>query len=118
MTLMCGDGTNDVGALKQAHVGVALLDGAPVAPQPAPPPQPVAPRRQPTNSREVMEEMRARMKEAEAEGDTPIVRLGDASIASPFTSRTAAIDCGKELNFPFSPPTLPPPSPSRSCPLC
>ena len=29
ITLMASDGANDVEALKQAHIGVALLDGTP-----------------------------------------------------------------------------------------
>lgn len=144
--MMCGDGTNDVGALKQAHVGVALLSTSASPPTNSPQarsdtsagPQVIAdaeesgegaprtqksstirqrrktnknspskesatahkdaaPVRQKTKRHlqqeayaKKMEELRANLGESD---DQPLlVKLGDASIASPFTSRKMTTD--------------------------
>ncbi|CAF0986240.1 unnamed protein product [Didymodactylos carnosus] len=99
ITLMCGDGTNDVAALKHAHCGVALLSGVAakrveqqtIEPSvPVPPPLPTdatAHSHQQTKKR--IDELYRQMDET----DQTIVRLGDASIAAPFTSRTSTIQC-------------------------
>lgn len=154
-TLMCGDGTNDVGALKQAHVGVALLSAPPTANSALSQQQaqadaqarsqvigsagelnsnqsgaraqrssnlrqrkkgskagrdvakntttgaagePSDEKVQPKDGRDLQREALAKkMDELTASiGDTddqpPLVKLGDASIASPFTSRRMTID--------------------------
>ncbi|KAL5566341.1 hypothetical protein UlMin_029505 [Ulmus minor] len=137
-TLMCGDGTNDVGALKQAHVGVALLNAVPPIPTgissetsknesaksvKSKKPKPaieaagkstgpnvegssrgrVAPRSDSSNSsagnrhltnvelqqqklKKIMEEMNEG-----GDGRAPVVKLGDASMASPFTAKHASV---------------------------
>lgn len=91
-TLMCGDGTNDVAALKHAHVGVSLLSS-------------------PLNSSLPEKSMSifqlAKLNRAERQNQMlqqsmdsdapPPVKLGDASIASPFTARSASIDSVCEL---------------------
>jgi cation-transporting ATPase 13A1 len=84
--LMCGDGTNDVGALKAAQVGVGLLEAD----------DDEATRRQSRRSSaktktQKIGSMQA-LLEAEAEMNT-VVQLGDASIASPFTSKQNNIKC-------------------------
>lgn len=105
-TLMCGDGTNDVGALRRAHVGISLISS----------PEVEAKHRAATDalSRErakqkkskkgsgkrvkassVMQESLRQIREAQDELEN--VELGDASIASPFTARTVSIMCCKDV---------------------
>ncbi|KAL7671035.1 hypothetical protein ACOME3_005948 [Neoechinorhynchus agilis] len=66
-TLMCGDGTNDVGALKNAHVGVAIF---------------------PESEYGTYEKLYGDVSLDVSQ----IVQLGDASIAAPFTSRQSSIE--------------------------
>ncbi|KNC47416.1 endoplasmic reticulum Ca-transporting P-type ATPase [Thecamonas trahens ATCC 50062] len=142
-TLMCGDGTNDVGALKQAHVGVALLNvdngaslrakiradaGLPVehaagddddddeseAAASSTGARKAAELRKRKAERAGLsaKELAAARRKARAKGkgkknrsggaapqgslaaamsSEPVIKLGDASIASPFTSKSSSI---------------------------
>ncbi|CAN0349320.1 unnamed protein product [Discosporangium mesarthrocarpum] len=107
-TLMCGDGTNDVGALRRAHVGVSIINS------------PEMEKRlqgyvdgpkgkgrggtqggggldDGTSSSSSCEEMRSKalvlVEAQEQDMDPTLVRLGDASIASPFTAKTTSVGC-------------------------
>lgn len=111
-TLMCGDGTNDVGALKHAHVGVSILSNAPLKPPKAEKEKekPVAVPSTIVNDRltpreraiqknqerlaQTQEKLQKVMKEMDDE-QVQIVKLGDASIAAPFTSKLSSIMCGE-----------------------
>ncbi|CEM01515.1 unnamed protein product [Vitrella brassicaformis CCMP3155] len=92
ITLMCGDGTNDVGALKAAHVGVSLLSSPVIVARPKAPPATLPPpfNRMPPNK--LPPKLLQQLQEQERDGP-PIVRLGDASAASPFTYKGDNIRC-------------------------
>ena len=108
---MCGDGTNDVGALRHAHVGVAILTEE-------------AANGMEEKKEEKREEKKGRssgrsdksknwkerlevfhffpffsiyffhllnFSQQEEEAQSSVVKLGDASIAAPFTSRSNSV---------------------------
>lgn len=112
-TLMCGDGTNDVGALRRAHVGISIISAPEVEAKQRSATEAISRAKaqhkkerkerkkkglkdssRPTSSSAVHDSLR-KLQEAQEELDC--VELGDASIASPFTSRTASIKCCKEV---------------------
>ncbi|PWN52150.1 endoplasmic reticulum Ca-transporting P-type ATPase [Violaceomyces palustris] len=138
VTLMAGDGTNDVGALKAANIGVALLDGSPEDLQKIaehqrnermkkvyesqlsltarfnqpPPPVPEAlkaiyPDLEKARD-EALKKMQSQrtvnptakfdfssiteqMANADLDDGPPQIRLGDASVAAPFTSKLSNV---------------------------
>ncbi|XP_064649673.1 endoplasmic reticulum transmembrane helix translocase-like [Lineus longissimus] len=123
ITLMCGDGTNDVGALKHAHIGVALLANGPEflpekrkkkvepvenhansTPEVKMPSGKGQPKGRAAKARAVargdnlapsqsQKKLKDMWKELEEEEKAQVVRLGDASIASPFTSKLSTTMC-------------------------
>jgi cation-transporting ATPase 13A1 len=99
-TLMCGDGTNDVGALRAAHVGISVVnspdleDKVEAKVQERASAAAASPKKKSSSaaSQSLDRHSRALAEMQLQQMDETVIKLGDASIASPFTSRRTSID--------------------------
>mmetsp|Transcript_7115 Transcript_7115/g.13481 ORF Transcript_7115/g.13481 Transcript_7115/m.13481 type:complete len:1425 (+) Transcript_7115:81-4355(+) len=104
ITLMCGDGTNDVGALKMSHCGISIVS---VPELEAKQREAINGLTSTRNSKKTKDTKKSRARSktlddhmralAEAQEELHNVALGDASVASPFTSRVTSIKCTKDV---------------------
>jgi cation-transporting ATPase 13A1 len=110
-TLMCGDGTNDVGALKRASVGISIISAPEAESKHREASEKIENLKRDDNRqvkkgkndaraanarrRSALDESLRQLREAKAELDQ--VELGDASVAAPFTSRAVSIKCCKDV---------------------
>ncbi len=106
-----GDGTNDVGALKMSHVGISIISVPDVEAKQREALDGLAKIRTEEENGNKKEKKGKKKKKknrkknweehvkalAEAEEELNSVSLGDASVASPFTSRVTSIRCTKDV---------------------
>eukprot|EP01138_Halocafeteria_seosinensis_P015801 gb/GECG01016125.1/.p1 GENE.gb/GECG01016125.1/~~gb/GECG01016125.1/.p1 ORF type:complete len:1245 (+),score=191.58 gb/GECG01016125.1/:1-3735(+) len=96
-TLMCGDGTNDVGALKQSVVGISIISNPDL--------ESVSERLQNTQEQRIQQQQQTgasapnqqldkQIQELQKEMsmESQVAQFGDASIAAPFTSKKPSIE--------------------------
>ncbi|KAM0688430.1 hypothetical protein COBT_000313, partial [Conglomerata obtusa] len=76
VTLMCGDGTNDVGALKISDVGVALVE---------------VKKKIKKDFNKNLESRNSNNNRSFVNPEELKVKMGDASVAAPFTAKTGSI---------------------------
>ena len=108
ITLMCGDGTNDVGALKMSHCGISIISVPDLEAKQREAMDGLAEfQKQRKSKKGKKKQLKSKKKKktweqhlqdlAEAEEEVNNVALGDASVASPFTSRATSIKCTKDV---------------------